>query len=510
LKFLIAPLLAITLAAILSGAAATQAPPRAAFYLSPKGSDASACTQARPCRSFDRAARVARPGEVVEVADGTYGDVNLSGGSNIGQGRIVFQAAPGATPTAGDLDVRNRSHLVFKNLEFRSWYVRYSSDITFRNVKTRYFFVRSSNGVRILGGSVGPSQDGTSPTIGNYDGAQAISKNVVIDGVYFHDIGRQQDRSAHVECLFLQESTGIVIRNSRFTRCDIIDLYVSPVHGGPNASNVLIENNWFDEPTGGGYYAIDIFPDNGTVPRNFTLRYNSVNGSIWINPDFNYQNMVVSSNIGRVPECARSITYRSNVWSNRKCGQTDRVARHGYVDPAHFDLHLAAGSPAIAAGDPGQRPAADIDGDRRPAKIAPDAGADQRESAVLNLRGRIGRVRIGQRRATVEAARGPGSVSHVRRAGRTLVRASYRVPGGRLWVLYGADTVVGIGTSSPAYATTGGLGPGSQQAYIQKKAVRSRCQRALKTLRGRVAAYWSLSAGKVARVELLRKPYGGC
>lgn len=119
MRFGTAAALGIIVAAAVAGAAAPKPLPRAAFYVSPKGSDSNACTEARPCRSFDRAARVARPGQVVEVADGTYGDVSLRGGSKGGQGRIVFQAAPGATPSAGDLDVRNRSHVVFKNLEFR-------------------------------------------------------------------------------------------------------------------------------------------------------------------------------------------------------------------------------------------------------------------------------------------------------------------------------------------------------------------------------------------------------
>jgi hypothetical protein len=509
LRFGAAAALVIIVAGAVAGAAAPKPLPRAAFYVSPKGSDSNVCTQARPCRSFDRAARVARPGQVVEVADGTYGDVNLRGRSKSGQSPIVFQAAPGATPSAGDLDVRNRSHLVFKNLEFRSWYVRHSSDITFRNVKTRFFFVRSSNGVRILGGSVGPSQDGTSPTIGNYAG-DPVSKNILVDRVLFHDIGRQDSPGSHVECLFLQESSGVVIRRSKFTRCDIMDLYVSTVTGGPMPSNVLIENNWFDEPTDGGSYPIDIHPDDGSVPRNFTIRYNSLSGGILIYNEFVYDNVTISSNIGRITYCPRGVTFSRNFWSNRKCGATDKVARSGYVDPAHFDFHLARGSAAIAGGDASRRPVRDVDGDRRPSKIAPDAGADQREPATLNLGGQIGRIRLGSTRAAVEALKGSGSASRTRVGGRAFERVTYRVPAGRLWALYSGDTVVGVGTSSRAYSTTGGLGAGSDRTRIPRPAVRSRCKAAMRTSRGSVVAYWGGAGSKVAWLELLRKPYGGC
>jgi len=509
LRFGTAAALGIVVAAAVAGAAAPKTPPRAAFFVSPKGSDSNACTQTRPCRSFARAARAARPGEVVEVADGTYGDVSLRGGTKSGQGRIVFQAAPGATPSAGDLDVRNRRNVVFKNLEFRSWYVRHSSNITFRNVKTRFFFVRSSNGVRILGGSVGPSQDGTSPTIGNYSG-DPVSKNILVDGVLFHDIGRQQSPGSHVECLFLQESSGVVIRRSKFTRCDIMDLYVSTVTGGPMPSNVLIENNWFDEPTDGGSYPIDIHPDDGSVPRNFTIRYNSLSGGILIYNEFVYDNVTISSNIGRITYCPRGVTYTRNVWSNRKCGATDKVARSGYVDAAHFNFHLAPGSAAIRAGDASRRPVRDLDGDRRPSRIAPDAGADQRESATLILNGQIGRIRLGATRASVEALKGAGSSSRARVGGRVLDRVTYRVPGGRLWVLYSGTTVVGVGTSSRLYSTASGLGAGSERTRIPRPAVRSRCKAATRTSRGAVVAYWGGTGSKVAWLELLRKPYGGC
>jgi hypothetical protein len=152
----------------------------------------------------------------------------------------------------------------------------------------------------------------------------------------------------------------------------------------------------------------------------------------------------------------------------------------------------------------------DVDGDRRPSKIAPDAGADQREPATLNLGGQIGRIRIGATRAGVEALKGSGSSSRTRLGGRAFERVTYRVPAGRLWALYSGDTVVGVGTSSRAYSTTGGLGPGSDRTRIPRAAARSRCKAAMRTSRGSVVAYWGGAGSKVTWVELLRRPYGGC
>src|SRR5687768_17674383 len=61
---------AVALAAPGPGPAAPRA--LAPLHIGPGGSDSNPCTAQRPCRSFDRAYRVASPGQVVEVAGGTY------------------------------------------------------------------------------------------------------------------------------------------------------------------------------------------------------------------------------------------------------------------------------------------------------------------------------------------------------------------------------------------------------------------------------------------------------
>src|SRR2546421_7271730 len=48
-------------------------------FVSARGSDSAPCTRARPCASFERAYRAAKPGQIVAVMGGTYGyqEVNL-------------------------------------------------------------------------------------------------------------------------------------------------------------------------------------------------------------------------------------------------------------------------------------------------------------------------------------------------------------------------------------------------------------------------------------------------
>jgi hypothetical protein len=75
------------------------------------------------------------------------------------------------------------------------------------------------------------------------------------------------------------------------------------------------------------------------------------------------------------------VTYSYNVWRGAQCGPTDlNVASLGFLNstPGSFDLHLAAGSPAINRGDPGNYPVADFDGQTRPMGGVPDAGADEK------------------------------------------------------------------------------------------------------------------------------------
>jgi hypothetical protein len=146
-------------------------------------------------------------------------------------------------------------------------------------------------------------------------------------------------------------------------------------------NNVLIENNFFDESRdfigGETFYAPNI-----RECTNCTIRDNSwvqpprmPNGEIAFNVNF-------IANVGPMTQdnCGvDGVTFSHNVWVGARCGTTDiDVDDVGFVDAAAFDLHLKPSSHAIDAGDPASFPATDIDGDRRPAGAAPDAGADER------------------------------------------------------------------------------------------------------------------------------------
>src|SRR5919109_4094429 len=76
------------------------------LFVAPSGSDAGSCTASAPCRSFDRAYRVAAPGQTVEVAGGSYGGQSLGAdASKTSTADVTFASASGATVTLGGLNI---------------------------------------------------------------------------------------------------------------------------------------------------------------------------------------------------------------------------------------------------------------------------------------------------------------------------------------------------------------------------------------------------------------------
>ena len=68
--------------------------------MSPTGSDSNPCTQALPCRTFNRTYRVASPGHTVEVAAGSYGGETMQHDpSKTSQNDVIFRPASGAQVT---------------------------------------------------------------------------------------------------------------------------------------------------------------------------------------------------------------------------------------------------------------------------------------------------------------------------------------------------------------------------------------------------------------------------
>src|SRR5688572_90732 len=87
----------------------------ATLHVSPNGSGSS-CTSLAPCGSFAAAHAAAAPGDVVEVAAGTYSGQNLTRNVSAGPA-VTFREALGARVILGGLSVQGADWLTFNGFE---------------------------------------------------------------------------------------------------------------------------------------------------------------------------------------------------------------------------------------------------------------------------------------------------------------------------------------------------------------------------------------------------------
>jgi hypothetical protein len=248
-------------------------------FISASGSDSGSCTKSAPCQSFARAYQVARPGQIVEVAGGTYPSQTIDPPRKpAGSAIILFRRALGATVNVGEIRTNGINAVEFRGMSFDDYYVASgSSRITFRNDKAHVFYIRSAHTIGLVGGSVGPSCDGESATVGAADQSTERSTQILIDGVKFHDITRScAPAGSHVECLFVQETTGITIENSSFTTCDIMDIFFHRIGVTGDPRDVVIRRNTLNPSTGGGFYSMVFRADSGETLSNYFLKANIV------------------------------------------------------------------------------------------------------------------------------------------------------------------------------------------------------------------------------------------
>jgi len=374
-------------------------------YVSPSGSDSATCTQSAPCASFNRAWQVAQPGDVVEVAGGSYAGQTLEPATKSGTALIVFRPAAGAQVTVnGDLVSGSRTaDAGAKHFEVRDMKItggvslRWGAeDITIRSIDASTFDLNSSKNIRIIGGDWGPAIDGWNSIATTATGP--ITQDILIDGAVIHDYLLSAygagPADIHMQCLQIWPGLRVTVRNSTFRNCTDFGVLVDPYK--PGTGDITFENNFFDIPMPGDQETVACNPNcpRGGSSLRFDdragwsgaiVRYNTFVGELVVDPGVS--NAVVKGNVGVKADnffCGGSnIAYSYNVWSNATCSGTDRKAALStlLVDPngsdGSIDFHLRSGAIAIGAGDPGSYPSGDRDGESRPQGTV-DAGADER------------------------------------------------------------------------------------------------------------------------------------
>jgi chitodextrinase len=376
----------------------------ATLYLSPSGSDSNPCSQAAPCRSFDRGYHLAAPGQTVVVAAGSYGDQAISADAAKASAAsdVVLQAA--GSVSVHLLDVNGAKHLTLDGFTV----TRYSASqaaafVTFKNIQTGSFYITNATDLKILGGSVGPWDSnvlglGEDPEIGTQQSPQP--NNILIKGVSFHDILNTSDPTAHADCLQFTSGTNVTIVGNSFRHCgNDADVYIRGDFGP--VANFTVENNFFGASQ--GFFSLRLSGQSGSAPpcTNFLIANNSGSrGSV--NPsggtgDEMWGNCTAQGTsgvrwIGNITgsmsnsDCNAS-TSVGETWDHNisiagaGCGTNATVANVSYVNPSEdvLDLHLTGSSNPAANYIPQTTTHApdDYDGQTRPTTGPTDAGADE-------------------------------------------------------------------------------------------------------------------------------------
>lgn len=245
----------------------TDPPPpsgNASVFLSPTGSDSNACSQAAPCRSFQRGYEKALPGQVVEAAGGLYGNQSMrriSGRTDPND--VIIRPAPGAIVSVSGLDLGSYdvpqsgpTHLTIRDV--RSSRTPQGSigivgvdDVTLENLDFSNFYENWSSNLTIRGGDYGPCTV-PSNSCANSKLDVETGANITIDGALFHDMRIVPNSGEHFECLIVFGGQNITIRNSTFRDCEFYDIFLQhPVWAGSrfdgsSPRNILIERSTFD------------------------------------------------------------------------------------------------------------------------------------------------------------------------------------------------------------------------------------------------------------------------
>lgn len=223
--------------------------------------------------SFNGAAHSAGP-KVVVVPPGSYPRQTLTAGN-----RPIVLDGRGKVDIA-DVEINGSKNVELRNMRIHGWTVDSGSGITFRRINTRGTFSihAPASNVKVIGGSVGPSRNVGSQIAVPSNNVATPSRGILIDGVTFHDASR--DPGQHTECLMIAQGDGIVIRNSHFIRCAVMDVFVTwwyfwPKVGPPTHLSIL--NNVFEKTTD-GYYSLKFanYPDQaGLAWTDVTIKGNT-------------------------------------------------------------------------------------------------------------------------------------------------------------------------------------------------------------------------------------------
>jgi hypothetical protein len=295
-------------------------PSGAQLFVSTSGSDSGSCSQSAPCASFDRAYQLARPGDTVEVAAGSYGAQRVlkSSPAKVAPA-VLFRAAAGANVVVagialgtnnGSASGTSPSYVSFDGFEIRGRFTTVypclcppvPSNITLQNS-----WVHAWNSVggavelddvanaRIANNQIGPICCQSDAIETGLRPGSANPQNMLIEGNYVHDLfdscsaatnfaGQCQgsgygDGCAtcdHIDGFQASGLDGLTIRNNRFSNAGTQAIFLAPANGG-SYSNITLENNMVGSVNNGGNNDVSLSgPCLGCYSGTILIRNNTV------------------------------------------------------------------------------------------------------------------------------------------------------------------------------------------------------------------------------------------
>ena len=126
-----------------------------------------------------------------------------------------------------------------------------SPNLTFDGINADADMTHTIGAVFENGGDSFVFRNGRIGGVADEKAALVTGAGIVFENVVFHDAVIRTN-GVHMECVWAGVPEGMIVRNSRFENCAIMDIfftypdYWSPLP--PPYGNVTLENNWFDYP----------------------------------------------------------------------------------------------------------------------------------------------------------------------------------------------------------------------------------------------------------------------
>ena len=492
----------------------------------------------------------------------TFGD-GVTTAKNI-SGCVTFRPAAGARPVvAGSIvigvpyvmvdgigtvdtpDASNAIRIGWSDSQGGSCGAYNVHDVIVRNSGANLLFINGVTYTYVIGSDFGPVNAESSYVGGCApgDGSNFNTTHLALDGNTFHDLIQTAD-GQHLECIHWYDGSRSVIRKNKFLNCAQFNISLQQLFVKDSSiANLLIENNIFDAACShqtlntrgglcGGQLSLAVGCVDAENSRGIVIRFNSFTERDM--PQF-FENIAgcfkplrVYGNIMMGPpngwwcdvDTAKGVIYSYNIFTSEQvCGATNSSGiASPYVDSSKYDFSLKPATTAIGfAPSTVDHPNTDIAGDKRPLRMSSDAGADQREPALIALGRSIGVVKMRKSIAPALEFYGKGRRATVRVGTKKLERVTFRVRGRSLWALVDDEVVVGVGTTSPYYTTLQGLGVGADAKVVRAwdKSLWMGCRKAYRRSVAGLAVYAGVPGGKngktVGSLSMLETAYDtGC